>query len=536
MPAYARRAVLFLCAALFAPLSAQEAKSARRRERGIAGLKPQAEKMQGTVSRIGDPKKQDFFGVRIQQIKDHIKEDMRDLPPKLKRLEELTDSYESLADLSEVEPERSDLRNELAAGAARLDENAIEFHQIRKDYQFQQGVLLFSKMVSGQSDDSIHANYEVLFDLGNYDKESVLAYKKKISAALADDQTKMQFILDERERIKRHKRYLAGAGAAFGLSIITVFLFAKRKRGRPPRSASLPAPGTPPCATPAPRPIAAAPSGPEDAVGKTLDENVRVDALLRNGPLGPVYEATHLIDGSKLILKCVLEEFHRTESDVDRFYLRMEQLAGFTHAALAETRKVFRVENRIYIATQRIAGVPLSRFVDPTNQIELRSIKLIVSQIAFLLDAAHDRKLIHGDISPANVIVMENGAVKVLDLGLGLEARKRIGQLGLSKKVGDPAYFAPEQEMGGEFRQSDFYSLGVVSYAMLTGRTPFTGPNYLAQKRERRYPPASSFSNKIPVEVDPILHKAMEPEPPQRYQKGAEFFNALDAVPDRIDA
>lgn len=509
----------------------REAGGAKKRPRGLPAFKPGLENAASSVKRIAAIDAHDPFQARIEQIKRQIAEDMSGLPAKLDELRKLAPLYEATENLNVLEPARGELRRELSEGADRLNENAVEFHKIRKDYQFQQGVLLFSKMIQGEPDDSLKRNYEVLFDLGNYDKSGILDYKDEIREALAKDQTRLQGVIDERARAELHKKLLKGGAAALGAMLLLALLWFRRRAPAPHLPLS-----HPPRITAEPASAAAnPPARPEDLVGALLDGRFAVEELLKTGALGPVYEAADRKDGGKTILKTIDGAFQRTSAELERMLARIKECGALSHVALAEIKSVFLHEDLIYVAAEKVEGMPLSRFIDPSNRIELRSIKLIASQIALLLDAAHERKILHGDIRPSNIIVTENGAVKVLDLGLGAEARKAARAAGLSRRIGDPAYFAPEQELGTEFRQSDFYSLGIICYAMLTGRLPFEGPNFLAQKRERRYPPASGFSEKIPVEIDPVLHKALEPEPQNRYQKGMDFFNALDAVPEAAE-
>ncbi|MFH2204018.1 MAG: serine/threonine-protein kinase [Elusimicrobiota bacterium] len=543
------RAVLLALAALLlaAPAGAQDQKRSEKDaavvlkrvgeiRKNIAARAPEVKKrvgeLQGKIGEYSPENEQDMYAQRIAEIKREVAKDMRELPPVLERLIALKGKYAATPDLETLAAEREPLRRTLREGRERIKANAEEFHHIRKDYQFQQGVIMFSKLVTGEGEAPVK-NYETLLDLGDFDKDGALDFGKRIQNELRLDDEARAAVIRSRARAQKHKRYVAAGTAALGLLLAVLYLLSRRKKTKLPVPAAA-AGAAPPPAGAAPPP-AKAPPREADVVGTLLDERFQVEALLRSGTLGPVYAATDRTDGCKVVLKSVVEDFHRTRNELERFFARLRTLAEFKHRNLAVVRSVFRVDSRIYIAAEHVGGVPLTKFIAPGNFTELRSVKLIVSQIAILLDAAHEKRLIHGDISPSNVIVQEDGTVKMLDLGLGLEARRRAAQLSLSRAIGDPAYLAPEQELGTEFKQSDLYSLGALCYAMLTGRPPFAGPNHTAQKRERRYPPASGFSDDIPVEVDPVIHKALEPEPPHRYQKGMDLFSALDSVPERIN-
>jgi serine/threonine-protein kinase len=150
-----------------------------------------------------------------------------------------------------------------------------------------------------------------------------------------------------------------------------------------------------------------------------------------------------------------------------------------------------------------------------------------MEQVGSALDYAHANKVIHRDLKPANIMVTPQGAAKVMDFGLAHQAALTVASV---TRAGTPPYMAPEQESGVVSRESDLYSLGVVFYETVTGRLPFPGPNYLAQKREMSFAPPSKAAPGLPERLDGVLARALQADPKLRFHSAAEFAQALDSL------
>jgi TonB family protein len=165
----------------------------------------------------------------------------------------------------------------------------------------------------------------------------------------------------------------------------------------------------------------------------------------------------------------------------------------------------------------------------------------IASKVAAALDYAHrkrdfenrDMGLVHRDVSPQNVLISEEGDIKLCDFGIAKAASKASHtQAGALK--GKLQYMSPEQAWGKTIdRRSDIFALATVLFEMLTGRQLFTGDNemsILEQVREARVEPPSKFNEEVTPETDRIVLKALAKEPENRYQTAAEMARDLDAV------
>lgn len=185
--------------------------------------------------------------------------------------------------------------------------------------------------------------------------------------------------------------------------------------------------------------------------------------------------------------------------------------------------------NLQYIAMEYIEGYTLESVLERHLQLNYRIIASIIMQVCSALDYAHKMGIIHRDVKPANIMVMENFQVKVMDFGIAHFESSSMTQTGIA--MGTPNYISPEQLKGKEVTpSSDIFSLGVVLYELLTHRRPFTGENIssLVYKILNEQPtPASAIDSKIPPLFDLILRKALAKDPADRYHTAKDMAAAL---------
>jgi len=135
--------------------------------------------------------------------------------------------------------------------------------------------------------------------------------------------------------------------------------------------------------------------------------------------------------------------------------------------------------------------------------------------------------VVHRDLKPANIMLSREGIVKVMDFGIAYQAKSTIARLTRADAWGTPPYMAPEQEMGGVSSGVDLYALAICFYQMLTGELPFTGPNFLAQKREEFFILPSKRVQGLPAGTDALFKRALAAEAGKRFATGAELVAAV---------
>jgi len=193
-----------------------------------------------------------------------------------------------------------------------------------------------------------------------------------------------------------------------------------------------------------------------------------------------------------------------------------------------------RKRHYVYVATEYIDGQTLTQWMIDNPRPALEAVRGLVEQIAKGLRAFHRLEMLHQDLRPDNIMIDHNGTAKIIDFGSTrvaslMEADTPAGQENI---LGTAQYSAPEYFLGeGGSPRSDIFSLGVITYQMLTGRLPYGAE--VAKSRTRaaqnrlRYDSALRDDREIPAWIDDVLRKAVHPDPAKRYGELSEFVHDL---------
>jgi hypothetical protein len=185
-----------------------------------------------------------------------------------------------------------------------------------------------------------------------------------------------------------------------------------------------------------------------------------------------------------------------------------------------------------YIAMEFVKGRELKDYFEQGERFALPDVVRIMSEMLDALDHAHAAGVVHRDMKPANLILLQNGRVKVADFGIARVEASELTQAGTV--LGTPSYMSPEQFMGHPVDgRSDLFSCGVILYQLLTGEKPFTGESTttIMYKVLREEPvPPSELNLSLEPRLDAVVKKALAKAPAQRFQTGREFAQALQAA------
>ncbi len=199
-------------------------------------------------------------------------------------------------------------------------------------------------------------------------------------------------------------------------------------------------------------------------------------------------------------------------------------------AHVLKPRLQSRKRNYLYVVTEFVDGQTLSQWMIDNPKPDLETVRGIVEQIARGLRAFHRMEMLHQDLRPANIMIDRTGTVKIIDFGstrvAGVAEAERSADN--NPVPGTVQYTAPEYFLGeGGTSRSDLFSLGVITYQMLTGRLPYGAEMAKArtrsQQRKTAYNSALDNDREIPVWIDGVLRKAVHPDPRKRYEELSEF-------------
>ena len=481
----------------------------------------------------------------ITRLREQIKALMADMRVSAEKLQALQKRYPGNKDLDALLPERRAALQEIEERWAELERMEEDFKRMLKIEQAQTVTALLQRFQTGTmpKDESSapQAEVERLMGIDSFNRV-IKEFKTEIGNIRGQENAawnaERQAIADEKRRIA-----IACGGAGAFLALI-LFVRYVRKRRRlatvtvtsvaPTQGYPTPAPGLPGQSSgllPGPSTPAPYGAGGAEAIGTVIGGNYKILSELGRGGLGIVYEAQDVTLERKVVLRKIREEVHQSEKDIESFLAQARFVAALKHANLTEIYSIFLESERIFMVVEHFPGQPLSRFLDSGNRISLRSVKGVLQQVCAALDYAHANNVLHGDLKPSNIMVNPQGLVKVMDFSIGLQAKKILAKHGWSEARVSPAYMAPEQELGFAAKASDLYSLGICFYELATGRLPFEGPNFLAQKREMRFPPPTQIVAELPKGADLVAQGALQPEPGNRFRSAAEFFSSIAALP-----
>ncbi len=253
---------------------------------------------------------------------------------------------------------------------------------------------------------------------------------------------------------------------------------------------------------------------------------------LGEGGMGVVYLAEDTKLERKVAIKFLPSNISENSEERKRFTVEAKASASLNHPNIAHIYAIEEANNEVFIVMEYVDGVELKNKIESGSISANEAVNIAVS-IAEGLDAAHKKGIIHRDIKSQNIMISQDGKVKIMDFGL---AKIKGGTL-LTKTgttVGTAAYMSPEQARGGEVdQQSDIWSLGIVLYEMLTGKLPFNSDydQAIIYSILNEEPPFIELSNlNIPEDLIRILHQLLEKNTDSRYQSDELLIKDLNSL------
>ena len=266
-------------------------------------------------------------------------------------------------------------------------------------------------------------------------------------------------------------------------------------------------------------------------IGKVLDGRYEILEILGIGGMSVVYKAHCNRLNRFVAIKILKEEYFADQSLRKQFHDESQSVAILSHPNIVSVYDVSHFEDTEYIVMELIDGITLKEYLQRRSPLPWKEVTFFALQIAKALEHAHSRNIIHRDIKPQNMMLLRDGTLKVTDFGIAKNMVTQ-GTIGLGEAIGSVHYVSPEQAKGSLIdARSDLYSFGVVMYEMLTGRLPFEGDNPVSvaiQHINSMALPPSDFVDNIPVTLETITMKAMNPSLARRYGSAGEILHDLE--------
>jgi len=252
------------------------------------------------------------------------------------------------------------------------------------------------------------------------------------------------------------------------------------------------------------------------------------------GAMGVVYKALNIGLNRVSALKVLSEERVAEEGYLERFYREARAAGQLIHPNIVTIYHVGQADKHHFIEMEYVEGESIGGVLARESRVDAARCVAWTRQVAAALEAAHAHGIVHRDIKPDNILVGEDGTAKVADFGLAKSLADATRLTRPGQAVGTPLYMAPEQYDGsGPDRRSDFYSLGVSLYLMLTGRHPFRAnniPDLVHAHKHTQPTPVEELNPDVPAGLSHVVSKLLAKSPDDRYQSAQDVIADLDRV------
>ena len=265
--------------------------------------------------------------------------------------------------------------------------------------------------------------------------------------------------------------------------------------------------------------------------GKKLDGRYEIRELIGVGGMAYVYHCYDTIDDREVAIKILKDEFLDNADFIRRFKNESKAIAVLNHPNIVRVYDVSFGDMIQYIVMEYIDGITLKEYIEIRKILDWKETVHLTTQILKALQHAHENGIVHRDIKPQNIMLLQDGTIKVTDFGIARFSSNGTGTIS-EQAIGSVHYIAPEQARGAKTDgKSDIYSVGVMMYEMLTGRLPFVADSAVsvALMQLQAEPKRPRLVNdSIPEGLEEITIKAMRKQPNDRYHSAVEMLSDIE--------
>lgn len=273
--------------------------------------------------------------------------------------------------------------------------------------------------------------------------------------------------------------------------------------------------------------------------GQKINDRYEIIRVIGEGGMANVYLAMDTILNRKVAVKVLRGDLATDEKFVRRFQREALSASSLNHPNIVEMYDVGEDDGNFYIVMEYVEGKNLKQLIKRRTKLSLPEVIDIMKQLTDGIAHAHDSFIIHRDIKPQNMLILDNGLVKITDFGIAVALNST--QLTQTNSVmGSVHYLPPEQAAGkGATFKSDIYSLGILMYELVTGKLPFKGENAVEialKQMKEPIPSVREEDESIPQSVENIILKACAKNPKNRYENAREMYYDLCKCLDEENA
>ena len=273
--------------------------------------------------------------------------------------------------------------------------------------------------------------------------------------------------------------------------------------------------------------------GYHSLIGELFDGRYMIESRLGSGGMADVYLATDQSLGRKVAIKILSDRYARDADFVERFRREAAAAASLRHPNIVTVYDRGEARGTSYIAMEYLDGPTLKEEIGHRAPMPEPEVIGYATQALAALDAAHRQGVVHRDIKPHNMVLTDEGRLKVTDFGIARAANtQQMTEVG--SIVGTAQYLSPEQARGLPVGpQSDIYSMGIVLYEMLSGELPFNGDSAveIAMKQVSDPPPPLHTRNRlVSPAMEQVVMRALAKDPALRFQSARQMAEELGRV------
>lgn len=265
-------------------------------------------------------------------------------------------------------------------------------------------------------------------------------------------------------------------------------------------------------------------------IGQMFDNRYKIQRLIGSGGMAVVFEAIDTFSGRRVAIKMLKDAAANNTQAIKRFVIESRAVEMLDHENIVKIYGISVRGDHKYIVMEYLEGISLRDYMKTKGPLDWREAVAFIEQILAALDHSHMKGVVHRDIKPQNIMILERGVVKVTDFGIAKIPKAETLTMA-DKAIGTVFYISPEQAQSKKVDpRSDLYSLGVMFYEMVAGKLPFIADTPVAvilkHIKEKPVPP-TQLNSKIPIGLEQIILCAMEKDPAARYQSASQMLRHL---------